>query len=204
MPLVPYHLIYHSLPVGCQLKTYEYLQQEAREKRSTQDAQVVDIPSGDEDSDDNTFDTHASPNANISPPPAQASQESEAELDAGGKFKLVLRSDKSTKDITLIVRPTTKCGSIVKAYIKKIELTDQYSHIFEEDGSASASPAPPAKTRGRGGRGRGRGQAKVQAETPRAPLPDPRLSVDGDRLENNAEIGDADLEDGDMVEVVGL
>lgn len=35
-------------------------------------------------------------------------------------------------------------------------------------------------------------------------LPDPRISVDGDRMENNVEIGTADLEDGDMVEVVGL
>lgn len=226
-------VIYISIPVGCHSGTYEYLQKEARDKRQTpspakerpshhsvsENTNFINIPSDDEDSDDEAFsnqldnqpDTQPSSPRKSSPPQPQASQESEAESDDGGKFKLVLRSDKSAKDITLIVRPTTKCGSIVKAYIKKIGLTDQYPHIFDENGSASAPAAPPTTTRGRGGRGRGgrgrgrgRGKAKVQAETPNVPLSDPRITVDGDRMENDAEIGDADLEDGDMVDVVGL
>ncbi|EKM79265.1 hypothetical protein AGABI1DRAFT_128422 [Agaricus bisporus var. burnettii JB137-S8] len=219
--------------VGCHSGTYEYLQKEARDKRQTpspakerpphhpvsENTNFINILSDDEDSDDEAFsnqlnnqpDTQPSSPRKSSPPQPQASQESEAESDDGGKFKLVLRSDKSAKDIALIVRPTTKCGSIVKAYIKKIGLTDLYPHIFDENGSASAPAAPPTTTRGRGGRGRGgrgrgrgRGKAKVQAETPNVPLSDPRITVDGDRMENDAEIGDADLEDGDMVDVVGL
>jgi hypothetical protein len=32
----------------------------------------------------------------------------------------------------------------------------------------------------------------------------PKLCLDGDKLDPGSEIGDADLEDGDLVEVVGL
>lgn len=35
-------------------------------------------------------------------------------------------------------------------------------------------------------------------------LPFPRLVVDGDKMDSEAEIGDADLEDGDLVEIVGV
>lgn len=32
----------------------------------------------------------------------------------------------------------------------------------------------------------------------------PRLMVDGDKMDPEAEIGDADLEDGDLVEIIGV
>ena len=34
--------------------------------------------------------------------------------------------------------------------------------------------------------------------------PFPHLMVDGDKMDSDAEIGDADLEDGDLVEIVGV
>lgn len=109
---------------------------------------------------------------------------SEAESDVeGDTFKIVLRSAKTTKDITLTVRPTTKCGSIVKAFLKKAGLADEYPTAGE------TPPEPKAKLK--------RGK---QAVVPK----DPRLCVDGDKLGNDSPISDADLEDGDMVEVVGL
>ena len=107
-----------------------------------------------------------------------ASQATEASSDGDGDaFKLILRSA-ITKDIALTVRPTTKCGAIVKAFLKKAGVQDQYSGVFKEGAGASK------KTRG---------QEK-----------DPRLCVDGDKMSNDVEIGEADLEDGDLIEVVGL
>lgn len=76
----------------------------------------------------------------------------------------------------MTVRPTTKCGAIVKAFLKATNLTDQYS---------------TAPSKGRRGRGK---------EVPKVP----RLQVDGDNMDPESEIGDAGLEDGDQVEVVGL
>ncbi|KAG6902529.1 hypothetical protein C0995_015347 [Termitomyces sp. Mi166 len=146
--------------VGCDKVTYEYLRTHST---NPVPATMEEIPS----------DTDA-------PSPSQArddddkAQESEIE---GGTFKLILRSSLSTKDITLTVRPTTKCGAIVKAYLKKAGVADQYPGLFAEEGK-------------KGGKG------KVEK--------DPRLCIDGDKMGNDVEIGDADLEDGDMVEVVGL
>ena len=71
------------------------------------------------------------------------------------------------------MRPTTKCGAIVRAFLKKAGLDAEYP--------AAGAPA------------KGRGRSKV-----------PALSVDGDRMDPETEIGEADLEDGDQVEVVGL
>ncbi|EAU86034.1 hypothetical protein CC1G_11706 [Coprinopsis cinerea okayama7 len=88
---------------------------------------------------------------------AAVASQSDAEDDT---FKLTLRS--KHKEVTVTVRPSTKCGNIVKAYLKK---------------------------------------AKLEAM---AAGKDPRLSVDGDKLDNDSPISDADLEDGDLVEVVGL
>jgi hypothetical protein len=93
--------------------------------------------------------------------------ESEEETSQGEKFKLILRSTQTSKDITLTVRPTTTCGAIVKAFLKSAGLSDKYA----------------AQTPKKGG---------------------PRLCVDGDKMDPGSQIGDADLEDGDMVEVVGL
>jgi hypothetical protein len=91
-------------------------------------------------------------------------EDSAAESDAGDKFKLTLRSAATTKDITLTVKPTTKCSAIVQAFIKKAKLTS----------------ATPKKGGG------------------------PRLTVDGEKLDPDTMIGDVDVEDGDLVEVVGL
>jgi hypothetical protein len=41
-------------------------------------------------------------------------------------------------------------------------------------------------------------------QTPKKAGKGPMLCLDGDKLEPGSEIGDADLEDGDLVEVVGL
>ena len=108
----------------------------------------------------------------LTPPPSQ---------DQGGEsqtFKLIVRSERTKdKDIALTVRPTTKCGAIVRAFLKKAGLEAEY-------------PEGGAPTKGRG---RGKAAAKV-----------PALSVDGDRMDAETEIGEADLEDGDQVDVVGL
>ena len=111
-------------------------------------------------------------------------QESEAESEAEGEtFKLILRSS-GNKDITLTVRPTTKCGAIVKAFLKKHGMVDQYPHVFADT---------PAKTAKKGKKGK----ANVVEKNP-------QLYIDGDKMDNQTPIGDMDLEDGDMVEVVGL
>jgi hypothetical protein len=43
-----------------------------------------------------------------------------------------------------------------------------------------------------------------RAASTRGSAPFPQLMVDGDKMASTAEIGDADLEDGDLVEIVGL
>ncbi|KAK7690286.1 hypothetical protein QCA50_006941 [Cerrena zonata] len=101
------------------------------------------------------------------------------------KFKLILRG-KDVKDVTLTVRPTTKCSAIIKAFLKSVGLTEKFT--------ASAAPPPPAKGRGR----------KKAAPPVAAVPPMPQLVVDGDKLDPESEIREADLEDGDMVEVSGL
>ncbi|KAI0747372.1 hypothetical protein C8Q74DRAFT_1369329 [Fomes fomentarius] len=92
-------------------------------------------------------------------------------------FHLFVRSARTPKDISLLVRPSTKCGAIVRAFLQKAGLAAEY---------VNAAPAT----------GRGRGKA--------AAVKVPALSVDGDRMDPETEIGEADLEDGDQVEVVGL
>lgn len=77
-------------------------------------------------------------------------------------------------DVTLTVRPTTSCGAIVKAFLKAASLPD----IYSDD--------PPPKARGS------------------KSTPYPRLKIDGEKQEPDTEIGDAELEDGDLVEVVGI
>ncbi|KAG6817010.1 hypothetical protein H0H87_000906 [Tephrocybe sp. NHM501043] len=153
--------------VGCDKVTHDYLRANPP-KADTFDAGGEEFPS-----------------VTDAPSPSQneGSDDKEQESDAEGEtFKLTLRSSAATKDITLTVRPTTKCGAIVKAYLKKIGVADQYSTLFDEGGTTK-----------KGGRGK-----KAQPEK------DPRLCVDGDRMGNDVEIGEADLEDGDMVEVMGL
>ena len=92
--------------------------------------------------------------------------DAEASQSQGDKFKLVLRSAVTEKNITLVVRPTTTCGAIVKAFLKKAGLSDKYK-----------------KSKKGGG---------------------PSLMVDGDKMAAESEIMEAGLDDGDMVEIVGL
>jgi hypothetical protein len=101
--------------------------------------------------------------------------ESETESAGGDTFKLILRSAVTTKDITLTVRPTTTCGAIVKAFLRTANLIDKYP----DGGTPSGKKAKKGIAR-------------------------PILAVDGENMSPTAPIGDADLEDGDMIEVVGL
>ena len=112
-------------------------------------------------------------------------QESDAESEADDKFKIVLQSSLTQgQHITLTVRPRTKCGAIVKAFLRKAGLAEQYPQVFQD----TTTKAAPTK--------RGRKSGAQQK--------DPRICIDGEKMSNDTEIGDADLEDGDMVEVVGL
>ncbi len=173
--------------------TYSYLQanHHAREsnlssadhsaQRPKDSADAIEINSED---DDGPIESHP-----YSPLPLAETQkqvhESDAESEADDKFKIVLQSSLTQdKHITLTVRPRTKCGAIVKAFLKKAGVTEQYPHVFQD----TASKAAPNK------RGK-KSQAKQK---------DPRICIDGEKMSNDTEIGDADLEDGDMVEVVGL
>lgn len=112
-------------------------------------------------------------------------QESDAESEADDKFKIVLQSSVTQgQHITLTVRSRTKCGAIVKAFLRKAGLADQYPHVFQDTTTKGASTK----------RGRKSGDRQK----------DPRICIDGEKMSNDTEIGDADLEDGDMVEVAGL
>lgn len=105
---------------------------------------------------------------------SDAGMDSSQEQDDDDKFKIIVRSKLTTKDITLTVRPTTTCGAIVTAFLKKAGLAEQY-----------AIPTKSPKKRG-GKKG----------------LAMPSLMIDGDKMKPTAPIGEADLED--MVDVVGL
>lgn len=151
--------------MACTKETYDYIRANPHSIQNTSfgnsNAGPIDI-----DSNDDT-----------------ESQQSDAESESDGdKFKLILRSAlTANKEISLVVRPTTKCGAIVKAFLKKAGLSGQYPEVVS------------------GAKKGGRKSNKVPAAGK-----DPRLCLDGDKLDNASEIGDADLEDGDMIEVVGL
>jgi len=114
------------------------------------------------------------------PSSAASNEAQDSESDDGGEtFKLILRSALTTKDITLTVRPTTTCGAIVQAFLKKAELADKYG------------------TGAKKGAGSNKGKRGV-------PEKYPQLVIDGDKMASNVPIGDMDLDDGDMVDVVGL
>lgn len=99
---------------------------------------------------------------------------------AGDTFKLTLRSAKTPKGIVLTVRPQTKCGAILKAYLRKAGLANEY---LEYD---------------TGARGKNRGRRSVIVAS------GPQLVVDGDKVNNEVEIREVDVEDGDIVEIAGL
>lgn len=119
--------------------------------------------------------------------PAESDEGGEGSSDADSiedvaedTFKLILRSVKTPKGIILTVRPQTKCGAILKAYIRRAGLAKEY---LEHDTAT---------------RGRNRGRRSVIIAS------GPRLVVDGDKLDNDTEIRETDLEDGDIIEVAGL
>ncbi|EMD40094.1 hypothetical protein CERSUDRAFT_112303 [Gelatoporia subvermispora B] len=152
---------------ACDRATHEHIQ--ANKRQRSLSVQPVQNPA-------NVSDHERS----LSPTLEESDENSVVESASGtDTFRLTLRSAK-TKDVTLTVRSTTTCAAIIKAFLKKTGLADQYPGI-------SASPSK-AKAK--------RGKAAAVAE--------PRLSLDGDKLNPASEIGDADLEDGDQVEVVGL
>ncbi|KAI0322030.1 hypothetical protein OF83DRAFT_1096336 [Amylostereum chailletii] len=109
----------------------------------------------------------AAEGGNDSDTDVQSTQEVDDDDDT---FKLVVRSS-STKDVTLTVRPSTTCGAIVKAFLKRAGLADKY---------------PEGKSRRKSVGG------------------GPRLIIDGDHMAPETPISEADLEDGDQVEIAGL
>ncbi|RXW25372.1 hypothetical protein EST38_g525 [Candolleomyces aberdarensis] len=159
--------------------------------RNTSSLPVVDI--SDSDEDDRATPRKAVPSfqsqvASQSQLATGAESQSETE-DDDDKLKLTFRSAKTgSRDIVLTVRPTAKCGNILRAFLKKAGLEKDYPEVFADGG-------PPPPTRGKAGK-----KAAAAATPPK----DPRLCVDGDRLDNESPISEADLEDGDLVEVVGL
>ena len=144
------------IPEGCDKATYDYIRTHRR---------TTPLPGED--------DTGAALDAVRAQ--SEAPSDAASDDDDSDKMKLTFRSS-ATKDITLTVRPTTTCSTILKAFLKRAGLSDKYS-------------ASPAK-KGRKGKN--------------AASAGPALMVDGERLSPEAEIGSADLEDGDLVEVVGL
>lgn len=106
--------------------------------------------------------------------------------DGGKPFKLILRSSMTDHDITVTVKATTKCGAIVTAFLQKAGLAERY-------GKSKA----PRKSVG-GAKGKKAKGNKAEEEK------NPQLCIDGDKIANDTEIGEMDLEDGDLVEVVGL
>ncbi|KAH9065443.1 hypothetical protein EDB87DRAFT_1595903 [Lactarius vividus] len=110
------------------------------------------------------------------PPGSMEDGESESDVQSIAEedddtFKLVVRSG-MTKDVTLKVRPTTTCGAIVKAFLRRAGIADKYPE--------------------------GKSSRKKSA------VGGPRLMIDGDRMDPDTPISEADLEDGDQVEVTGL
>jgi hypothetical protein len=117
-----------------------------------------------------------SPSTGGSPPGTAEDGESESDVQSAAEedddiFKLVVRSG-VTKDVMLKVRPTTSCGAIVKAFLRRAGIADKY---------------PEGKSSRR-----------------KSAVGGPRLMIDGDRMDPDTPISEADLEDGDQVEVTGL
>ncbi|KAK1216878.1 hypothetical protein PQX77_020454 [Marasmius sp. AFHP31] len=151
---------------------------------SGDEIEILERSTRDDEDEDSDGDKNAGASAEPEPERASAAPED--------TFTLTVRSGVTKQDIKLVVRPTATCGAIVKGFLKKAGLEAQYSAFIKGETQTQA-PAPAAT---RGGRTRA------------APAPVvhkiPQLSIDGDKVGNNEQIGDYDLEDGDMVEVVGL
>ncbi|KAL1722815.1 hypothetical protein EV715DRAFT_286863 [Schizophyllum commune] len=186
--------------VACEKATYEYL----REQEEIQRRSSVHPPSDNErdDSDDDILVIHdgsdddapgprpssptytsgstTRPSSN-SAPHTKATTPAPDEDEDDEKFKIILRSS-SFPDVPLTVRPTTTCGAIIRAFLKKVGVADQYPN------AGIAQPEPLKK-------GRGRNAAAVK---------DPHLEIDGDKMAHTAPIDEAGLDDGDVVDVHGL
>ncbi|KAJ4482294.1 hypothetical protein J3R30DRAFT_2152541 [Lentinula aciculospora] len=189
--------------IACDLPTYDYKRKMAAEQLCSEaaantiklaelkdpDSRIIEIDS-DEDGGESsgfTYNDRDGLDASIvsqteAPPAAGGDDEDE------DKFKLVLRSASTSTDITLNVRSTTKCGAIVKAFLKKAGLAEKYPALFD---GAAAESSLQKKTKSR---------INVAGTTSKMPM----LSIDGDKVGNDEEIGEYDLEEGDMVDVVGL
>jgi len=136
--------------VACDNTTYEYL----RKNPSTTSTQLFSMPKDSTPAPEGSSDDEA--------------QHSPTYQDSDAAFE----SDEDSS--------TTKCGAIVKAFLKKAGIADQYPEVFIESSTRS-----------------NKGRSKIQEK-------DPRVCVDGDKMGNDVAIGKADLEDGDQVEIVGL
>ncbi|KAJ3894225.1 hypothetical protein GG344DRAFT_41513 [Lentinula edodes] len=168
--------------VACDLPTYEYKRKVAAEQLRSEAAakankNTTNTPSNIIEIDSDEEDDKIGPST-----PAGDDQDED-------KFKLVLRSALTSKDITLNVRSTTKCGAIVSAFLKKAGLMEKYPALSD---SAADGSSLQKKTKSR---------RSVAGSTINKV---PKLSIDGDKVGNDIEIGDYDLEEGDMVEVVDL
>jgi hypothetical protein len=179
-------------------ETWEYLrdvkaqEKEEQKERARSRSRSLSVQPEDEDGRDRSEDgdddeiefsggTNAYSGAGAA---AAASPPRDTTPAADGKFKLVIRSGITTKDISIAVRPTTTCGAIIKGFVKAALMHD-----------ASLGPKLGLKLGGKPA-DMEKGMEKI--------LKKARLVMDGERMDNDAEIGDADLEDGDMVEVSGL
>jgi Ubiquitin-2 like Rad60 SUMO-like len=113
----------------------------------------------------NALSQRSSPSGTTEDGESESDAQSMADDDDDDVFKLVVRSA-VTKDVILKVRPTTSCGAIVKAFLKRAGIADQYSENRNVRG--------------------------------------PQLMVDGEHMNPDTPISEADLEDGCQVEVAGL
>lgn len=100
---------------------------------------------------------------------------SEAAEDSGDEDTFRIKLQSTlTKPVTLTVRQSTKCSAVINAFLRHHNLSDKYTSPRKGQKTSGTRPTGPA------------------------------LVVDGDRLNPDDELSVADLEDGDMVEVVGL
>ncbi|ESK95217.1 hypothetical protein Moror_3975 [Moniliophthora roreri MCA 2997] len=180
------HMYNQAEIVACDKKTWDHIRKNRTKALVDADAIELTSDSGDDivtlapvteiDSDDSDDGGAA---ANI--PPSQ-----DPVADTGDVIKITIRSGMTNKDVSLTVRQTAKCGAVVKAFLKRSGLEGNYPAFMSGD-------TVPAVNGKKGGR-------KATVVPPKFP----QLCIDGDRVGNDEEIGNYDLEDGDMVEVVGL
>lgn len=100
-------------------------------------------------------------------------------------INIVIRSP-TAEDVTLTIPHTTKCGEIVKAFLKKASIEGRYLDLFDDKGTMSADKRSGGK--------------KKKNTLEKQPV----LSVDGVEMANHAKISEAILFDGDFVDIVGL